>query len=140
MKRILTITIAAVVILAAIAAPAGALAHGHGEEVVPNACVHDWSLPWYTYTSTGNGGDYGCTHFKYRTQLCKKCGALMSVYLGTEDRDHVNKYARDGGHNAGTRTHTYYQICVYCQYSTIYTVPCAGPPCTVPSSMQYELN
>lgn len=140
MKRILTITIAAVVILAAIAAPAGALAHGQGEETVPHACVHDWTLPWYTYHPTGYGGDYGCRHSRYRAQLCKKCGLLLEAYVDIINRDHINEPARDGGHNAGTRTHTFYQICINCRYRTNYIVPCAGPPCTVPSSIQYELN
>lgn len=139
MKRILAVAIAAVVMLAAIAAPSGALARGN-EEAVPHACAHEWNPIGYTYHPIYIGGDYGCKYGRYKATKCKKCDTVLEVYVDVIIGDHDNEYARDGGHNMGTRTHTFYQICKNCRYRTNYTVPCAGPPCTVPSSIQYELN
>ena len=139
MKRILAIAIAAVIMLVTIVAPAGALAHGHEEEVEPYACLHQWEPAGYSYHPIYIGGDYGCKYSRYKLKKCKNCDARMESYVDVVVRNHDNEYAQDGGHNFGTRTHTFYQICKNCRYRTNYTVPCAGPPCTVPSSIQYEL-
>ncbi len=139
MKRILAIAIAAVIMLAAIAAPAGALARGHGEEVEPHACSHRWIPAGYKRYFTGSGDSQGCIYREFKVEICDKCGAVQETYQRIVHYNHTYRYAQDGGHNAGTRTHTFYQICTRCKYRTNYTVPCAGPPCTVPSSIQYEL-
>ena len=138
MKRILAIAIAAVIMLAAIAAPAGALARGHGEEVEPHACSHQWLFINYVECCIGSSSQ-GCMIEKFKVEMCSECRIMRHILISSYYKKHDYEYARDGGHNAGTRTHTFYQICRICNYRTNYTVPCAGPPCTVPSSIQYEL-
>lgn len=129
-KKILSIMMAALFLIAAAAVPAGAISPG-GEEHV-NACSHVWVEidRYFLAGSPFYPGEEGCYRIFMVLYKCLRCGAQQSLSGGTAKfKNHRNKI-KDGGHRSGK--HTYIYECEDCHYRKSVTVACPGPPCFLP--------
>lgn len=133
-KRIISVALAALFLVAASSLPAGAITPG-GEEHV-NACNHVWGqIP----DNVPIGNTFypkpdGCHKQKAYRYTCTKCSATHLVPTNGTIRVRYHLYenkAYNNGHGPGNK-HGFYKVCVYCIYRSHYTVTCYGPPCNLP--------
>lgn len=135
-KRIVSVVLAALFLIAAAAVPAGAVAPG-GEEHV-NACSHVWNQGVNVYCDGFISGVDGCYKEIGVRVTCRLCGAIQIFATGkyVYIKSHKNKL-QDGGHSAGK--HTYIYKCSDCHYQNKVTVTCPGPPCFLPEHVNSNL-
>lgn len=99
------------------------------------ACTH--SSQRTVRTTTGISMSTETQHIvSYKdTNYCNTCGVVVSTHYGSYNENHSLR-TLSGTHN-NNGTHSWRISCSKCGYFTSYVVPCSGPPCPMPFSLEW---